>query len=92
MFLGFSLGSMVIYLWMSHRTSVVKSSLGGCRKSIRWVEWVCEYWSHSHCNHSVVIFVTIISLMVVDVGLRALDLDVGIIHNGVSVWVVLLFG
>jgi hypothetical protein len=29
--------------------------------------------------------------MVVDVGLRALDLDVGIIHNGVSVWVVLLF-
>lgn len=46
---GFFLGRIVTYLWISHRSFVVKSCGGGFRKfTIGWV----LFWyhiSHSHC-------------------------------------------
>ena len=40
---GFFLGSVFMYLWVSHRTSAVKYCLGECQKLVRWIEWLWEY-------------------------------------------------
>ena len=55
--LGFFLGSLVMYFWMSHSISVSKSCGGGCRKLIMCVWLLCEKWFHNHCNLSVVIVI-----------------------------------
>ena len=54
MVFGFFLGSIVMYLCMSHSISVSKSCGGGCRKLVRCGRLLWEYWFHSHCSLSVV--------------------------------------
>ena len=55
MVFGFFLGSIDMYLCMSHIISVSKSCGGGCRKLVMcgWLLWL--NWFHSQCNRSVVI-------------------------------------
>ena len=54
MFFGFFLGSMVMYLCMSHNISVSKFWGGGCRELVNYVRVLWENRSHSHCSLSVV--------------------------------------
>lgn len=54
MFFGFSFGNMIMYLWISHSISVLKSCGGGYRKVVRCGRLLGENWFHSHdCNLSV---------------------------------------
>ena len=53
MFFGFLLGSMVMYLWISHSISVSKFCGKGCRKVIRCGRLLWENWFHNYCNLSV---------------------------------------
>jgi len=55
MVLGFFLGSMDMYLCISHNISVSKSCRGGCRKLVNcgWLLWL--NWFHSQWSRSVVI-------------------------------------
>ena len=54
MYFGFFLGSMVMYLCMSHSISVSKSCGGGCRKLVRCRGLSWEKCFHNLCNFSVV--------------------------------------
>jgi len=54
---GFLLGSVVMYLWISHRTSAVKYCLGGCWKLVRWIEWLLGIRGLEPCNRPLVIVV-----------------------------------
>ena len=54
MCLGFFLGSMAMYLCMSHNISVSKSCDGGCSGVVRWVSLFWEKRAHSHFSLSVV--------------------------------------
>ena len=54
MCLNFFLGSIVIYLCISHNILVSKFCIGGCRKFVRWVRLLLEMRVHSHSSLSVV--------------------------------------
>jgi hypothetical protein len=53
MIFGFFFGSIVMYLWISHSISVLKSCGGGCKKVVRCGRLLWDNWFHSHCSLSV---------------------------------------
>ena len=53
-FFGLFLGSMLMYLCMSHGIYVSKFLGGGCRELVSGVPWLWENWFHSHCSLLVV--------------------------------------
>ena len=57
MLFGFYLGTMVMYLYMSHSISVSKSYEGSCKKLVRCGGLLWEKQFHNHCSLFVVIVV-----------------------------------